>query len=235
MGYQLYREIKNHAPEDWTAGERLVALVIADSANERTRRSKMPIYELMEQTGYSNRMICKCLDKLRDRGFEFRTSYGIRKDGQPIYTCRGRAVAYQVPHLVKDGTRVPPLPLEIPVDNPVNGGTPVPSSQPIGGTPVPPAGSNGGTRVHDWRHSGAAPYPQSPLSMAGVVRGSVEVSPAPRDVPAAPVEKPASMSAIEWAARQAAARQVAESRHMRGLAEREATAKPSPKEGDTPP
>ena len=233
MGYQLYREIKNHAPEDWTAGERLVALVIADSANERSRRSKMAIYELMEQTGYSNRMICKCLDKLRGRGFEFRMSYGIRKDGQPIYTCRGRAVRYQVPHLVKDGTRVPPLPFEIPVDNPVIGGTPVPPSSPIGGTPVPPPDSNGGTRVHDWRHSGAAPYPQSPLYMAGVVGGSVEVSPAPRGAPAATGDKPVSMTAIEWAARQAAARQVAETRHQRELAERQAAEKPSPT-GDDP-
>ena len=53
MGYPLYREIKNHAPDDWTAGERLVALVIADDANDKTRRSKMPVYKLMEETGYS--------------------------------------------------------------------------------------------------------------------------------------------------------------------------------------
>jgi len=231
VGYQLYREIKNHAPDNWTAGERLVALVIADGSNERTRRSTLRIYELMEQTGYSNRMICKCLDKLRDRGFEFRLRLGTDKTGRPIYTCKGRAVTYQVPHLVKDGTRVPPLPLEIPVDNPVNGGTPVPPIPGNGGTRVPPADPIGGTRVRDWRHSGAAPYPQSPFPMADVADSSLEVSRLPAALPAPPGGKPASMSKIERQAWLAAA-QARESRRARELAE--AAAEETSAKGDDP-
>lgn len=237
VGYKLYREIKDHAPDDWTAGERLIALIIADDASDRTRCSRLPLYRLLEQSGYQDRMVRKLLARLAERGFEFRVSSAAAKDGRPVFATKGHAVSYRVPHMLKGGNRVPPLPFSEPVDNSAKGGTSVPPSEPKGGTPVPPTGAKGGTRVPQRRHSGAAPFPQPNLTTGvPVVSGAVEVSGDSSgqeqrqggDVAAAVrVVLPRPMSKLELAAWQ-----VIESRRQRQQAGQSRPAEPG--EGDLP-
>src|SRR5215469_11308797 len=145
-----------HAPWDWTRGERLVALVIADIANDATRRTRRPVprYVLTERTGYTASGIRRVLQRLAGRGFEFRVTHGLGKDGREVFSARGHATDYQVPPMPKGGTRVPPLPFEVPVDNSEKGGTRVPPLAEKGGTHVPPSGEKGGTRVAERRYAG---------------------------------------------------------------------------------
>lgn len=51
MGYELYREVKRHAPETLTHREKLTAMVLADDANDRTRLTYSSVVdpEIMRQ------------------------------------------------------------------------------------------------------------------------------------------------------------------------------------------
>jgi biotin operon repressor len=97
VGYELYRQIRDLAPPGWTSGERLVAWVIADDANEETRRSFIALDELARRCGMSERGVRKALEKLAERGYEFRVSLGKGKDGRDVYSVRGMAPQYAVP------------------------------------------------------------------------------------------------------------------------------------------
>lgn len=91
MGYLLYREIRDRAPADWTHAERLVALMIADDANDDTRRSWIKMPELMARTGIKTESgIRQALTRLGHRGYEFRVP--ITKDGMPVVGKDGRKV-----------------------------------------------------------------------------------------------------------------------------------------------
>ena len=177
MGHELYREITNYAPWDWTRGERLVALVIADHCSDRTRRTRRPLprYVLCQETGYGPDGLRRVLQRLAARGFEFRVGHGEGKDGREVFSARGHTVDYQVPHMPKGGTRVPPLPIPVPVDNSEKGGTPVPPLAQKGGTPVLPLPEKGGTGVPERRYAGTALTPCPPFDDGSVVRGAVEV------------------------------------------------------------
>ena len=237
MGYQLRREIRDHAPYDWKPYMRQVAMEIADDANDRTRRSWIALADLCEFTGYSPRMIRHALQKLAEAGFEFRVSHGLGKDGREVYAVRTHAVDYLVPHMPKGGNRVPPLPIPVPVDNSQKGGNGLPPNQEKGGNGLPPNQEKGGNGLPERRQRVAAP-PLNPLiTGVPVVRGAVEVASGPLgqeqlggvDVAAElSTVRRRKMSSIEYAAWQAA-----ESRHQRELAERQAAEKPSPT-GDDP-
>jgi hypothetical protein len=244
VGYKLYREIIENAPYDWTTGERLVALAIADDARDTTRRSWIPLYELCARTGYTPRGVRNVLSRLGRRGFEFRVSHGLGKDGRDVYAARSHAVDYLVPAMPKGGTRMPPLAIPIPVDNPPKGGTTRTPTPDKGGTEAPPwaakggtLGSKGGTLV--------PPLPSIPSHPGvSVVSGAVEVGRDPPgqeqrprvDVAAGMLAAPtARMSSIETAAWQAARarRQVGEARREREERERQERAG-QPSEPETP-
>jgi hypothetical protein len=109
MGHRLYREILKGAPPDWGRPERLVALVIADDANEETRRSWMPIEGcwrrgrwvdgICEKTGMTPVSIRRALHQLGKRGFELRVPISTGRDGRPVYAARGRSTDFYVPSL----------------------------------------------------------------------------------------------------------------------------------------
>lgn len=109
MGYRLYREIMNGAPPEWGRPERLVALVIADDADEKTRRSWMPIEGcwrrgrwqdgICERTGLAPRSVRAALQRLDKRGYELRVPIGIGKDGRPVYAAKGQSTDFLVPPL----------------------------------------------------------------------------------------------------------------------------------------
>lgn len=127
MGYKLYRQIRDLAPQDWTSGELVVAWVIADSANDGTRRSYLEAPDLARRCRMGERGVRKNLEKLAEKGFEFRVSKGKDKLGHDIYANSGKHTEYQVPDifmslergavvayglvdkLAEGGTTVPPL------------------------------------------------------------------------------------------------------------------------------
>lgn len=99
MGYKLYREIRDRAPADWTSGERLVALMIADDANDESRLSWIKVPALTARTGLSERGIRMALQKLGQRGYEFRIPYKEGSDGRMVFAARGHSLDYYVPEL----------------------------------------------------------------------------------------------------------------------------------------
>jgi hypothetical protein len=109
MGYHLYREIRDGAPPEWRQTERLVALVIADDAGDKTRRSWLPIegrwYRgrwqdgICERTGLTPRGVRAALHRLAKRGYELRVPISTGKDGRPVYAARGRSTDFYVPPL----------------------------------------------------------------------------------------------------------------------------------------
>jgi hypothetical protein len=99
VGYKLYRQIRDYAPQDWTSGELVVAWVIADDANDDTRRSFIPNDELCRRTRMSASGVRKALEKLNAKGFEFRVPHGKGKDGREVYSARGKPPEYVVPDI----------------------------------------------------------------------------------------------------------------------------------------
>jgi hypothetical protein len=99
VGYELYRQIRDLAPQNWTSGELVVALMIADSAGEHTRRSYLDANELSRRARMSPRGVSKALEKLKEKGFEFRVSKGRDHTGKDIYAVSGKQVEYQVPDI----------------------------------------------------------------------------------------------------------------------------------------
>jgi len=107
MGFVLYREIRDRAPSDWTPAERVVALMIADDANDDTRRSWMPLAGkwrrgewvdgLTERTGLGADGVSKALQRLAGRGYEFRVPITTGKDGRPVFAVRGHSLDFRVP------------------------------------------------------------------------------------------------------------------------------------------
>jgi hypothetical protein len=110
MGYPLYREIRDRAPDHWTPGERLVALMIADHADYNTRKAtRLPLagYRrerdgrwvdgLTDRTGLSAAGVSKALQRLAARWFEFRIPIAVGKDGRPVFAAKGHALDFTVP------------------------------------------------------------------------------------------------------------------------------------------
>ena len=216
---------------NWSAGERLLALVIADIAYDTTRRTRRPVprYVLVERTGYTGDSIRRVLQRLAERGFEFRVSHGLGRDGREVFSARGHAIDYEVPPMPKGGMRVPPLPFQVPVDNPEKGGTAVPPVDEKGGMAVPPVDEKGGTDGRERRDVRPAPRTNGTLTDTSVVGGAVEVASGAlgqqQSQGVGGTRAPHRMSKIELAAWQAA-----ESRRDR---ERQAADKTAPT-GDEP-
>jgi hypothetical protein len=122
MGYRLYREIRDRAPAQWTAGERLVALMIADHADDNTRKAiRLPVagYRrerdgrwvdgLTDRTGLSAAGVSKALQRLAARGFEFRIPISVGKDGRPVFAAKGHALDFAVPAIPQRADNGPGL------------------------------------------------------------------------------------------------------------------------------
>ena len=116
MGYQLRRWLADRLPSDLSSGERLVALEIADQADEETRLAygKGLLAVVARRTGFaSEKQVGKVLGKLAARGIELRVQ--IVKDGRPLFDGRGRPVfaydghetTYRIPTLEECPALVP--------------------------------------------------------------------------------------------------------------------------------
>lgn len=181
MGYKLYREIRDFAPDDLTSGELAVALMIADDANDRTRRSWIPLPLLCQRARLKPSSVRAALAKLAARGYEFRVIHGYGTDGRPVFAAKGHATDYVVPDMLKGATGLAPIEPFEPVDNPGKGASAV---APNGRYPQPKGASavaEGATRVAPIGPKGAsalAPLPSKNLNhlnsnSARAVNGSV--------------------------------------------------------------
>ena len=109
MGYKLCREIRDFAPPDLTSGELVVALMIADDANDRTRRSWIPLPILCARTRLKPSSVRAALSTLAARGYEFRVIHGYGKDGRPVFAAKGHATDFVVPDMLKGATGLAPM------------------------------------------------------------------------------------------------------------------------------
>lgn len=94
MGYELRRWLADRLPPEVSSGERLLALEIADLANDRTRRAfgSDTLAKLLHRSGFADmKQVGKVLGKLATRGLELRAPI-IGKDGQPVRDKAGRLV-----------------------------------------------------------------------------------------------------------------------------------------------
>ena len=116
MGFELYRMIRDGAPESWTAPMRLLAMVIADDAwsqeppgDDGCTRSAIAMrggYRngewrdgLTERTGLSERAVSRVLTELARAGYEMREQIGTDKRGRPVFAYPGRRARFRVPLL----------------------------------------------------------------------------------------------------------------------------------------
>lgn len=116
MGFELYRMIRDGAPEGWTPLMRLLAMVIADDAwsqeppgDDGCTRSAIAMrggYRngewrdgLTERTGLSERAVSRVLTELARAGYEMREQIGTSKRGRPVFAYPGRRARFRVPLL----------------------------------------------------------------------------------------------------------------------------------------
>lgn len=127
VGYKLRREIRDLFPAATTPAERAVALEIADTANENNRISLIEIDVLCARSGLGEDGLRKALQRLANRGLEFRMSRGKGKDGRDMYARNRQDINYRVPFpgefetasgLILGGTTVPASACGKPVDKP---------------------------------------------------------------------------------------------------------------------
>lgn len=117
VGHDLYRMLRAGMPDDWTPGERLVALIIADACNDRTHSGYIAIEQLCEETGYTPKALSDVLRRLSRHGYEMRVAHGNGKDGRPVFAARGHATEFRAP-IIPPRTKARSGPALSPVDNP---------------------------------------------------------------------------------------------------------------------
>lgn len=111
MGYELRRWLADHLPDVLSASQRLVALEIADQANDRTRRAygRDMLAVVVRRTGLSDaKQLGKALGKLAVNGVELRVPVRDRQGnkvtdarGRVLYACNGHAMEFRIPTLAE--------------------------------------------------------------------------------------------------------------------------------------
>ena len=121
MGYELYRMIRDGAPESWTAPMRLIAMAIGDDARDprqrdpddldggglpwsmitiRGERRKGRWHDgLTQRTGMSPDAISRALTALARAGYEMREQAATDKRGRPVFAYPGHRLTFRVPPL----------------------------------------------------------------------------------------------------------------------------------------
>lgn len=97
MGYELYRHVLQNAPTELDAAARLVLAVIADDANERTRKSYLGMDLLSHRTGLLPDSAGKALRRLAKAGIEIRIPIGTDGKGRPVFAAKGNRTTYLIP------------------------------------------------------------------------------------------------------------------------------------------
>lgn len=109
MGYKLRRELREALGSEITGLQRLVALEIADDANDITRMSRATLDDLVRWTGAKDgKVVRTILKRLAEAGWEFRVPIDKGKDGRTLYAIPGRALTFRVPEWPEGVTPVTP-------------------------------------------------------------------------------------------------------------------------------
>ena len=99
MGVNLIVEVLDHAPDDLTAGERLLLVVLAEQARDSTRIA-LPGQDVMaRRTGMTARTVQRTLARLCDSGVVERVALATDKAGRPVFACRGRRAEFRISRL----------------------------------------------------------------------------------------------------------------------------------------
>jgi hypothetical protein len=101
MGFQLYREVKDHAPADLDAGELALLLILADDADEETRECFPGMDELCSWMRMTADGVGRVLQRLAKRGLEVRVPVGKDKTGRTIYAMKGVQTTYRLPRFAE--------------------------------------------------------------------------------------------------------------------------------------
>jgi len=119
MGYHLRRWLADRLPAELSSGERLVALEIADQANEKTRLAygQALLDTIVHRTGLANqKQVGKVLGKLAANGIELRVPVRgkdgeiIRnRAGRPLYAFEGHKLTFRIPEEKEFPAREVPL------------------------------------------------------------------------------------------------------------------------------
>lgn len=188
MGYELRRWLADRLPAGLSSGERLVALEIADQANEQSRHAYGSETRaiILRRTGYADeKQLGKVLTKLAKNGIEMREPVRS-KDGEPVRDKRGRVVYACNGHEMSEFVipRLEDLP-----------------SCPERGTFPPEAAPERSPDRSSKREEGAPPGPEGPPSGAAsdakVPRLVPKVPPAGHPSPQSPQENSSSLLSHE--------------------------------------
>jgi hypothetical protein len=167
MGHELYRMIRDGAPESWTPLMRMVAKEIADDARPDPSQGLPPDGGwpqskilltgrwaagewwdgLTERTGLSVRAISRALTELARADYEMREQIGTDKRGRPVFALPGRRrMTFRVPLL---SPRKTPDPATHSTPDPATHSTPDPATY---STPDP---ATSGARAREVAESGS--------------------------------------------------------------------------------
>lgn len=147
MGYELRRWFADRLPETLSSGERLVALEIADLANEKTRLAygQSLLDVIVHRTGLANqKQVGKVLGKLAANGIELRVPVRNKdgeiirnKAGRPLYAFEGRKLTFRVPEEGEFPAREVPLWGDLSDERSPSGGSTEAQRSPARGQEVP--------------------------------------------------------------------------------------------------
>jgi DNA-binding transcriptional ArsR family regulator len=118
VGIKLVVEVLDHAPKGLAAGDRLMLVVLAESANDHTRECFPGLDALAHRTDTAERSVRRTLTRLTDAGLIERVPVGVDRNGAPVYAHRGHSTVYRIARLRPGGgaKEDPAVPLP-PVDN----------------------------------------------------------------------------------------------------------------------
>lgn len=106
MSIGLVVEVLDNAPDTLTSGERLVLVVIAEWANDKTREARQThnwnLDTICRRAGIKRSGLKAALQGLAKKELEVRVPVKW-KDGKPIYAFEGTALTFKVPHFGERG------------------------------------------------------------------------------------------------------------------------------------
>jgi hypothetical protein len=103
MGVALIAEVMDQAPADLTSAEVVVLLVLAENANDTTRKAWPGLETLLRRARLSPTGLRTVFQRLAGRGLEVRVPIGHDKAGRPVYAARGRQTVYRIPLFAPEG------------------------------------------------------------------------------------------------------------------------------------
>lgn len=101
MSIRLINEVLDYAPADLTPPERLLLVVLAEAADDKTRRCWPGRDVLANRVGVTERHISRLLTLLESRGYQLRIATGVDKHGRPTAAAKGHRAIYELPKFRK--------------------------------------------------------------------------------------------------------------------------------------